>query len=41
MIPFGIVATLTLLYFGILFAVAYYADRRCRTGCSLIDNPNV
>lgn len=41
MIPFSIVATLSLLYFGMLFAVAYYADQRCRAGRSLIDNPNV
>jgi Na+/proline symporter len=41
MIPFGIVATLSLLYFGVLFAVAYYADQRYRAGRSLIDNPNV
>lgn len=41
MIPFGIVATLSLLYFGMLFAVAYYADQRSETGRSLIDNPNV
>ena len=41
MIPFSIVATLSLLYFGFLFAVAYYADRRYRAGASLIDNANV
>ncbi|MCM2263660.1 MAG: SpoIIE family protein phosphatase [Desulfuromonadales bacterium] len=41
MIPFGIVATLSLLYFGMLFAVAYYADQRSQLGRSLIDNPNV
>lgn len=41
MIPFGIVASLSLLYFGMLFAVAYYADQRKLGGRSLIDNPNV
>lgn len=41
MIPFSTVAILSLLYFGLLFVFAYYADKRCRTGCSLIDNPNV
>ena len=41
MIPFSIVATLTLLYFGVLFAVAWYADERSQAGRSLIDNPNV
>jgi Na+/proline symporter len=41
MIPFGIVASLSLLYFGMLFAVAWYADRRGQAGRSLIDNPNV
>ena len=41
MIPFGIVASLSLLYFGMLFAVAYYADQRGQAGRSLIDNPNV
>ncbi len=41
MIPFSVVATLSLCYFGILFAVAYYADQRHRAGASLIDNPNV
>ncbi len=41
MIPFGIVASLSLFYFGMLFAVAYYADQRSKTGRSLIDNANV
>jgi len=41
MTSFGIVASVSLLYFGMLFAVAYYADRRSRVGRSLIDNPNV
>lgn len=41
MIPFNIVATLSLLYFGMLFAVAYYADQRSQVGRSLINNPNV
>jgi len=41
MIPFSAVAALSLFYFGILFAVAYYADRRSRSGRSLIDNPNI
>jgi Na+/proline symporter len=41
MIPFGIVASLSLFYFGMLFAVAYYADQRSKAGRSLIDNANV
>ena len=39
MIPFSVVAALSLLYFGMLFAVAYYADQRKHSGRSLIDNP--
>lgn len=41
MIPFGTIALTSLVYFGILFAVAYYADRQRRRGRSLIDNPSV
>ncbi|PLX75855.1 MAG: stage II sporulation protein E [Desulfuromonas sp.] len=41
MIPVGIVATVSLLYFGLLFAVAYYADRRRQQGKSLVNNPTV
>jgi Na+/proline symporter/serine phosphatase RsbU (regulator of sigma subunit) len=36
-----IVALASLLYFGILFAVAYYADRQRARGHSLVDNPSV
>ncbi len=41
MIPVGIVASISLCYFGLLFAVAYYADRQRERGRSLIDNPTV
>ena len=41
MIPVSTVALTSLVYFGILFAVAYYADRQRRRGQSLIDNPTV
>ena len=41
MIPFAVVAALSLFYFGMLFAVAYYADQRSQAGRSLIDSPNV
>ncbi len=41
MIPVSVVATITLLYFGVLFSVAWYADRQRSRGRSLIDNPNV
>lgn len=41
MIPVSVVALTSLLYFGILFAVAYYADRQRKRGHSLIDNPSV
>jgi len=36
-----VVALTSLLYFGILFAVAYYADRQRARGHSLVDNPSV
>lgn len=38
MIPVKVVAVVSLIYFGILFAVAYYADRRREAGRSLISN---
>ncbi len=41
MIPVSIVALTSVLYFGILFGVAYYADRQRLRGRSLIDNPTV
>lgn len=41
MIPVSIVVLTSLLYFGILFGVAYYADRQSKRGRSLIDNPSV
>lgn len=41
MISITIVALTSLLYFGMLFGVAYYADRRRQRGHSLIDNPTV
>ncbi|MGW8313450.1 MAG: sodium:solute symporter family transporter [Desulfuromonadales bacterium] len=41
MISVTVVALTSLVYFGILFAVAFYADRQRRRGRSLIDNPTV
>ncbi len=41
MISVTVVALTSLFYFGILFAVAYYADRQRKLGRSLIDNPSV
>ncbi|MGK2906148.1 MAG: sodium:solute symporter family transporter [Desulfuromonadales bacterium] len=41
MISITVVALTSLLYFGILFGVAYYADRQRKRGRSLIDNPSV
>jgi len=41
MIPVTIVATVALLYFGLLFAVAYWADKRREKGRSIISNPYI
>ncbi|MEN8686404.1 MAG: SpoIIE family protein phosphatase [Desulfuromonadales bacterium] len=41
MISLKIVALVSLFYFGILFGVAYYADRQRKRGRSMIDNPSV
>ncbi len=41
MISVTVVALTSLFYFGILFGVAYYADRQRKLGRSLIDNPSV
>jgi len=41
MISLKIVALVSLIYFGILFGVAYYADRQRKRGRSMIDNPSV
>ena len=41
MISLKIVALVSLIYFGILFGVAYFADRQRERGRSLIDNPSV
>ncbi len=41
MIPIGVVALTSVLYFGLLFGVAFYADRQRSRGRSLIDNPMV
>ncbi|MEJ2698311.1 MAG: hypothetical protein P8Z70_01425 [Desulfuromonadales bacterium] len=41
MIPFWVVATISLLYFVLLFAVAYYADRKRAAGQSIISNPTI
>ena len=38
MIPVSVVATITLLYFGLLFSVAWFADRQRAMGRSPIDN---
>jgi phosphoserine phosphatase RsbU/P len=38
MIPVQVVIIISLLYFGLLFAVAYYADRRREQGRSFISN---
>jgi len=36
-----VVVLTSLVYFGILFGVAYYADRQRKRGRSLVDNPSV
>jgi len=41
MIPVDIVASVTLVYFGLLLAVAFYADRRHQQGRSITDNANI
>ena len=41
MISLKIVALVSLIYFGILFGVAYFADRQRERGRSMIDNPSV
>ncbi|MDH3997514.1 MAG: hypothetical protein OET90_01630, partial [Desulfuromonadales bacterium] len=41
MISIGVVSGITLAYFGLLFAVAYYADQQREQGRSLIDNPTI
>jgi Na+/proline symporter len=41
MIPVGVVAAISLLYFGLLFAVAFYADKRREAGRSIISNPHI
>ncbi len=41
MISVTIVGLTSFLYFGILFGVAYYADRQRKQGRSLIDNASV
>ncbi|GLI39289.1 SpoIIE family protein phosphatase [Geobacter hydrogenophilus] len=38
MIPIEIVSTLSLLYIGLLYAVAYFADRRHEAGRSIVAN---
>ena len=38
MIPVAVVALVSLLYFGVLFAVAYYADKQRAAGRSIISN---
>ncbi|MEJ2492681.1 MAG: sodium:solute symporter, partial [Desulfuromonadales bacterium] len=41
MISLKLVILVAFFYFGILFAVAFYADRQRRMGRSLIDNPTI
>jgi len=41
MIPVWLLSLASLCYFGILFAVAYHADRKHAAGQSLISNPHV
>ncbi len=41
MISLSVVILTSLLYFGVLFGVAYYADRQRQRGHSLIDNASV
>jgi Na+/proline symporter len=41
MISLKLVAFVSILYFGILFGVAYYADRQRQHGKSFIDNPSI
>ena len=41
MIPVAVVAAISLVYFGIQFTLAFYADKRHRAGKSLITNPYV
>lgn len=41
MLSAGLVITLTLLYVGLLFAVALYAQRRQRDGKSIVNNGNI
>ncbi len=37
----GLIITVALSYLGLLFAIAYYSDRRAETGRSVIGNPYV
>ncbi|HKK01775.1 MAG TPA: sodium:solute symporter, partial [Desulfuromonadales bacterium] len=41
MIPLSTVTIVSLLYFGLLFAIAYYADKRRKAGKSITANANV
>ena len=41
MIPVEIVAIISLFYFGLLFAVAYYADKKRKAGKSIISNATI
>jgi len=41
MIPVEIITIISLLYFGLLFAVAYYADKKRQDGRSIISNANI
>ncbi len=39
--PVAILGAICLLYFGLLFAVAYFADKRREAGKSIISNPHI
>ncbi len=41
MVPFKVVSTITLLYIGLLFAVAYFTDKKREGGRSFISNPYI
>lgn len=41
MIPVEIITIISLLYFGLLFSVAYYADKKRQEGNSIISNANI
>ena len=36
-----VIASVSFAYLGVLFAIAYYGDKRADAGRSLIDNPTI